>query len=349
MFKYHNKLNPLLWEDDKLKTNVKMKLIDIYQLFVSKLKENKIPIDVIDVLLLGSNASYNYTDNSDIDLHIVVDFNEIPLDKNVTQIFYNNEKSKFNNDYNVTIKGLPVEIYIEDINAGTLSNGIYSLLQDKWIKFPEYNPPKDIDYSKLLNYYNNKISNILLSDSSEEVKNLLNEIKMLRKISLIDNGEYSKGNLVFKELRNNGSIEQLYNKLKELTSKELSLEKINVLKEISTGDKIFYKFILFTTNDKIINELQKIDNKYTIEQLEDNLFIIFEDIIINDIINPRTCTHPSIQLKLNEIYNDCKILCNGAGSTRDIIDFTLSDVSYLNCESFIKWCKRKNIKIRYNL
>lgn len=240
MFKYHNKLNPLLWEDDKLKTNVKMKLIDIYQLFMSKLKENKIPIDVIDVLLLGSNASYNYTDNSDIDLHIVVDFNEIPLDKNVTQIFYNNEKSKFNDDYNITIKGLPVEIYIEDINAGTLSNGIYSLLQDKWIKFPEYNPPKDIDYSKLLDYYNNKIFNTLLSDSSEEVKNMINEIKMLRKISLIDDGEYSKGNLVFKELRNNGTIDKLYDKLHELTSQELSLEnkQLNESTDISLVDKL---------------------------------------------------------------------------------------------------------------
>ena len=49
---------------------------------------------------------------------------------------------------------------------------------------------------------------------------------MLRKLSLMDGGEYSKGNLVFKELRNNGSIDNLYNKLHELTSKELSLEKI---------------------------------------------------------------------------------------------------------------------------
>ena len=54
---------------------------------------------------------------------------------------------------------------------------------------------------------------------------------MLRKLSLMDGGEYSKGNLVFKEVRNNGSIDNLYNKLHELTSKELSLEKINNLEE----------------------------------------------------------------------------------------------------------------------
>lgn len=234
MIEYHKTLNPKLWLDNKLIPEVKTKLIEIYQTFINKLKENEIPIDVVDVLLLGSNASYNYTDNSDIDLHIVTDFEDLGLNNTLAQIFYNNEKSKFNDDYDISIKGLPVEVYIEDINAGTKSNGIYSLLQDKWIKFPEYNPPKEVDYSFLLNVYQNKVNNAL-QGTPEQIKSTINEIKMLRKISLMNDGEYSKGNLVFKELRNNGSIDNLYNKLHELTSKELSLEKINNLKEVTSS------------------------------------------------------------------------------------------------------------------
>ena len=230
MLEYHKTLNPKLWLDNKLIPEVKTKLIEIYQTFINKLKENEIPIEVIDVLLLGSNASYNYTDSSDIDLHIVTDFENLGLNNTLAQIFYNNEKSKFNDDYDISIKGLPVEVYIEDINAGTKSNGIYSLLQDKWIKFPEYNPPKEVDYSFLLNIYQNKVNNAL-QGTPEQIKSTINEIKMLRKISLMNDGEYSKGNLVFKELRNNGSIDNLYNKLHELTSKELSLEKLNNLEE----------------------------------------------------------------------------------------------------------------------
>ena len=225
MIEYHETLNPKLWLNNKLIPEVKSKLIEIYQTFINKLKENEIPIEVIDVLLLGSNASYNYTDSSDIDLHIVTDFEDLGLNNTLAQIFYNNEKSKFNDDYDILIKGLPVEVYIEDINAGTKSNGIYSLLQDKWIKFPEYNPPKEVDYSFLLNIYQNKVNNAL-QGTPEQIKSTINEIKMLRKISLMNDGEYSKGNLVFKELRNNGSIDNLYNKLHELTSKELSLEKL---------------------------------------------------------------------------------------------------------------------------
>lgn len=224
---YNDTLNPILWdEDNSLKPEIKSKLLEIYTAFVNKLKEKEIPIDVVDVLLLGSNAAYNYGDKSDIDLHIVTDFNNIPLNDTLTQLFYNHEKTDFNEEYDITIKGLPVEVYIEDINAGTMSNGIYSLLQDKWLKFPEYNPPEDIDYSKLYDFYKSKVSEALISDNSEIIKSLINEIKMLRKMSLMDGGEYSKGNLVFKELRNDGSIDELYNKLSELTSKELSLEKL---------------------------------------------------------------------------------------------------------------------------
>ena len=85
MIEYHETLNPKLWINNKLIPEIKNKLIEIYQTFVNKLKENEIPIDVIDVLLLGSNASYNYTNYSDIDLHIVTDFTDIALNNTLAQ------------------------------------------------------------------------------------------------------------------------------------------------------------------------------------------------------------------------------------------------------------------------
>jgi len=227
---YHDELNPKLWDGKTLKNEIKEKLLEIYETFKQQLLEKEIPIDVIDVLLLGSNAAYNYNDASDIDLHLVVDFDDVPLNNTLTQLFYNSEKSQFNDTYDILIKGLSVEVYIEDINAGTMSNGIYSLLQGKWIQYPTYEPPDDVNYEELLNIYKIKISEVLLSNSPEEIKNMINEIKMLRKLSLMNSGEFSKGNLVFKELRNDKSIQQLYDKLSELVSQELSLEKVGELK-----------------------------------------------------------------------------------------------------------------------
>lgn len=344
MIEYHETLNPKLWLDNKLIPEVKNKLMEIYQVFINKLKENEIPIEVIDVLILGSNAAYNYTDNSDIDLHIVTDFNDLSLNSTLAQIFYNNEKSKFNEDYDITIKGLPVEIYIEDINAGTKSAGVYSLLQDKWLKFPEYNKPEDIDYSFLLNIYQNKVNDVI-NGNIEQIKNIINEIKMLRKLSLMNDGEYSKGNLVFKELRNNGSIDKLYDRLKELTSKELSLEKINKLKE-SYGDEYFYKFIVFSCDDDC--EQLSNDNKYIIEKLESNIYIAYEKHLVNPIIDPDTiikiCNHADIDnyIKLN--FKNVKILCNGTGSTRQELDYNINPETYENIK-FNNWLKYKNIKV----
>ena len=40
-------------------------------------------------------------------------------------------------------------------------------------------------------------------------------------------GEYAHGNLVFKEIRNLSLLQQLKDRLLELTSKELSLESLN--------------------------------------------------------------------------------------------------------------------------
>ena len=226
MFEYHNELNQKIWNNNLLKPDVKNKLLEIYNQFKKQLEEKGIPIDVVDVLLLGSNAGYNYTDHSDIDLHIVVDFDDICLDETLTQLFYNHEKSEFNDNYDITVKGMPVEVYIEDVDVGNKSEGIYSLLQDKWLQYPKYKPPENIDYSDLLEQYKIKIQKVLNSNSAEQVKSLINEIKMLRKLSLNNSGIYSKGNLVFKELRNDGSIDSLYDKYRELVSKELTLEKI---------------------------------------------------------------------------------------------------------------------------
>ena len=46
----------------------------------------------------------------------------------------------------------------------------------------------------------------------------------MRKDSLAINGEFGKGNLIFKQLRNEGLLSLLRDKIKDLTSKKLSLE-----------------------------------------------------------------------------------------------------------------------------
>jgi predicted nucleotidyltransferase len=47
--------------------------LEIVGYFTDNLKEDEIELDVKDIVIIGSNANYNYTAQSDIDTHIIAD------------------------------------------------------------------------------------------------------------------------------------------------------------------------------------------------------------------------------------------------------------------------------------
>ena len=173
--KINDTLNPDLWENNELKEEVKEKLLDIVDNFLDILKEDKINIDVVDVRFLGSNANYNYTDKSDIDLHIVADFSSIPCEQNVMPQLYNAYKSIFNSKYNISIYGHDVEIYVEDINQPAKSNGVYSLYTG-WIKEPNKSNIPNIDweeFEKQFDEWEDRYFDIVNEHSDELEESLL--------------------------------------------------------------------------------------------------------------------------------------------------------------------------------
>jgi hypothetical protein len=79
---YHDELNPKLFDKDKLKPNIRKILLDCAEKF--RLGCKIIPkFKVLDILMTGGNANYNYSDISDIDVHILVDYNDIRSDKDL--------------------------------------------------------------------------------------------------------------------------------------------------------------------------------------------------------------------------------------------------------------------------
>jgi predicted nucleotidyltransferase len=133
----HDTLNPLLWDNDKktLLPEVSKKLKAIVDEFVSYVKEGQIKIKVKDIVLIGSNANYNYTEDSDIDLHIICDSSEDCNEKHLPKI-YDAYKSMFNGVYDLTINGVPVEIYVEMDKPQGKSGGVFSIQDNKWLKEP---------------------------------------------------------------------------------------------------------------------------------------------------------------------------------------------------------------------
>lgn len=217
----HDTLNPLLWnEDNTLKQNVFEKLSNIAQEF---LKFIEIPLNIVDIEIVGSNASYNYNEKSDIDLHIIVNSEVTYIEPTILRQLYNDRKGAFNRDYELEINGLPVELYIEDVKDGNATNGRFSILKNEWVKFPEPITYEVPDISKDLNEMLDKCFKTLQSNNAEEVRTLINDIYMMRKLGLAEDGEASVGNLVFKELRNMDIMSDLKDHYYELRSEELSL------------------------------------------------------------------------------------------------------------------------------
>jgi hypothetical protein len=154
----------------------------------------------------------------------------ISSDPALLQVACNAERALFNNAYDFIVKGVDVELYVEDVKSSAASNGVYSLTNDKWLKIPvRQNIPDitdDAEYLNLLDKWTVRAKMALNRCSSIDVQKFVNELYNLRRISIMADGEYAKGNLVFKEIRNSGLLQKLKDKINDLTSKELSLESL---------------------------------------------------------------------------------------------------------------------------
>lgn len=222
----HDKLNPKLWVDGQLRDEVKEKLQEIVGEFILELKENNIPIKVLDAHLVGSNASYNYTKDSDLDVHIIASFDDVTCDSYILNILYNYFKSYFNSKYDISIHGVPVELYVEDVKSNTVSNGIYSLFNNEWVKVPEPVDVPDVDISDDIEQYENMYHSAVDHSDAMEASQLIDDLYLLRRNSINTDGEYGIGNLIFKEFRNRGWLDNLKEVATEGKSKQLSLEHL---------------------------------------------------------------------------------------------------------------------------
>ena len=233
----HDTLNPKLWaiKTNKLLPEVREKIEEIVDTFLNQLKEDKIKIIPDDVILIGSNAGYNYNAASDVDIHIVADIDDLDCPDNLYPLLYSAYRSIFNSKYDITLHGVPAEIYVETEGLPRISDGVYSVVKDEWLKEPE---PKDVpeidevEFNKNFAKWQDKVDDILEMgedlDSEEPVIDLINDLYDLRQKGLkTKEGMYSIDNLIFKEIRSLGELDELKDLKDKLTAKRLSLESLN--------------------------------------------------------------------------------------------------------------------------
>lgn len=220
----HDELNPIIWDNNNtLKPEIKEKILALVEEFQSTLD---IPLHILDIEIVGSNASYNYTDKSDVDVHIITNFDDYGYPQELVQSAMNAFKTNFNRAYDIDYKGYNVELYVENVNSAPTTNGIYSVVQDKWIKQPEKLVAIEVELEPMLTDYRRKINDALESGDIEEIIKLIDELYILRRNSLMVDGENGAGNLIFKQIRNDGLLDGLKNKRIALKSDELSVESL---------------------------------------------------------------------------------------------------------------------------
>ena len=220
---YHNLLSPAAWRGGKISPQVRYKLLQTAKFFIDYLD---IPnFRVLDVVLTGSMANYNYTKYSDFDVHVVTRYRDLKCD-DLAEAFYRAKKEIWNNNHDIVIHGHDVELYVEDIEKPPVSEGIYSLLDDKWLNTPKYSPP-DIDKGAV----NLKVQDLIkqidvaieTADDPEDIQRITDKLRHMRRAGLDKTGEFSVENLAFKVLRNQGYIDRLYQAHNHQQDQNLSL------------------------------------------------------------------------------------------------------------------------------
>lgn len=261
----HDELNPAIWDNGMLKPEVKEKILALVEEFQSTLD---VPLHVLDVEIVGSNASYNYTDKSDVDVHIITNFDDYGYPQEFIQAAMNSFKANFNKAYDVDYKGFNVELYVENVNSTPTTNGVYSVIQDKWIKEPQKLEAIEVELEPALTEYRQKIDSALKSGSAEEINAIIDGLYVMRRNSLLVDGETGAGNLIFKQIRNDGLLDGLKNKKVELRSNELSIESLK--EDVKEEDKLFAARIHSTMQDRTFYIIGKNEN-YVVDAY--NLFI----------------------------------------------------------------------------
>ena len=231
-FKVQPDLNRQFWtSENKLNPTIRKALLKIAKEFYDSIElENKPKIK--DIVFTGSLANYNYSEYSDVDLHLLFDFGK---DKELLSQFFLLAKSKWNDKHDITIKGYDVEVYAEDEKSPHVSTGLYSVMKDKWLKEPKKETPvfDELDVKTKVNYFVGMVKQLFqqyqegkLEGLDTKIEKLRDKLQKFRQGGLQLGGEFSTENIAFKLLRRAGYMDKLTKLQDIVVDKQLSVAEM---------------------------------------------------------------------------------------------------------------------------
>ena len=236
MIRVNRLLNKQVWDtvcDDpscgefrvELKPEVRKALLRIAYDFLESLDPK---MKFKDITLTGSMANYNYTDQSDLDLHVLFDFDAEGESGDLIQDLFNAKRRIWNDAHDIKIKNHDVELYAQDTNEPHHSTGVFSVLKNRWLVVPQRaNPEIDEEYVlKKSQDIMDRIDFLIdLEDKRSSLQNTKDKIMKMRKAGLERKGEFAEENLIFKTLRNTGYIGKLNDTIRNEYDRSVSIDQ----------------------------------------------------------------------------------------------------------------------------
>jgi len=217
-FELQDDFNRKVWteEDDKINPDARDNMLQIAQDFWDSLELEE--VEILDITLTGSLSNYNWSQYSDADLHIIIDLADINVDVGLVREFLNAKKSIWNRVHDIYIKGFEVEIYVQGHDDPHESSGVYSILNDEWVKKPireEYTLDRDNIQLKAASLIDqiDRVDGLIekgeYKEAHDYAEKIKNKIRKMRQSGLDEKGIYSVENLAFKVLRRTEYLEKL--------------------------------------------------------------------------------------------------------------------------------------------
>ena len=232
-FKVHKELNPDIWFMDngsyKMIPEIRVSLLNIvddYKEFVN------VDMEIEDVILTGSLSNFNWSRFSDVDLHIVMNFED--KEDSLLKKYLDSRRIIWNSLRNITVKDFEVEIYVQDEEEPHFASGVYSVMYDEWIVEPKQEEvildshkilSKSKQWMEIIDTIETMAETKEIDDSMNDIQRFKDKLKKYRGEGLKDKGEYSYENLAFKFLRRNGYLKKLNDVRNELIDKSLTVEE----------------------------------------------------------------------------------------------------------------------------
>ena len=214
-----------MWRQHRLRTEVRLKVLENGIAFYRFLGLKGLIVN--DIILTGSNAAYNYTLQSDLDVHLLVGFFARTHVSGHGEQYVHCQKDLMepklrHHDQRSSARTLCGEHGRSRERQWRLQRVAQSLAQNT----DPHTPPAydDIAILSKAEVYADEIDALLAGEPTiAMLTQMLQRLHELRQNGLLSGGEFSIENLTYKTLRAIGYIQKLYAELTKLRDQHLSV------------------------------------------------------------------------------------------------------------------------------